>query len=346
MIPRGRIPRAILVLAVLGSLTATPIASAHGPDPVLGSSWWAQDRELTFRWRTGSAPPADIKTAIRAAALDITQTKASRAATFVYDADGANPIGYGAGATCGVNGIACFTRDVPDGFTMWLREHGRVFDWGVLKWCQMYDSPPNGCYDAETIALDEFGHIEGLAHHVNYADARDYEDAVVQTLSRTRPKDGYNIHVLGRCDIATLQREYDLPDTSTKYSTCLDIDTVLTLSATPRTVAYGGTSTFTAVLKVADNAAYDRLRNNAVSYRTVKLQRRPLGGTTWTTILTMAATGSAGTYTASVRLTSAAEFRALFSTPSTEGLDGDGSSVIAIAVGSCTIAPCPLALEQ
>ena len=78
MIPRGRILRAILVLAVLGSLAATPIASAHGPDPVLGSSWWAQDRELTFRWRTGSAPPADIKTAKNHLSAALADMKANR----------------------------------------------------------------------------------------------------------------------------------------------------------------------------------------------------------------------------------------------------------------------------
>ena len=43
-----------------------------------------------------------------------------------------------------------------------------LLDWGTLKWCQAYASPPNGCYDAETIALDEFGHVEGLNHHVNF----------------------------------------------------------------------------------------------------------------------------------------------------------------------------------
>ena len=101
---------------------------------------------------------------------------------------GANPIGYGVGATCGVNGLACFTRDAPSGFTMWLREQGHVFDWGTLKWCQTYATAPNGCYDAETIALDEFGHVDGLGHHVNKDDDSDYLDAVVQTYSRTKPR--------------------------------------------------------------------------------------------------------------------------------------------------------------
>ena len=127
-----------------------------------------------------------------------------------------------------MNGLACFTRDAPDGFTMWFREHGRVFDWGTLKWCQMYTSAPNGCYDAETVALDEFGHVEGLGHHVNFADDRDYTDAVVQTFSRTKPREGYNMHVLGVCDVARLQIRYDIPEhASFPYSTCLDLPTKL-----------------------------------------------------------------------------------------------------------------------
>ena len=31
--------------------------------------------------------------------------------------------------------------DRPDGFTMWLREQGHVFDWGTMKWCQAYTQP-------------------------------------------------------------------------------------------------------------------------------------------------------------------------------------------------------------
>ena len=82
----------------------------------------------------------------------------------------------------------------------------------------------NGCYDAETIALDEFGHVEILNHHVNFADESDYTDAVVQTFSRTRPKTGWNMHVYGVCDTATLQIRYDVPTLSSPYSPCLDLD--------------------------------------------------------------------------------------------------------------------------
>jgi hypothetical protein len=329
---------AVALILVLGH-GAT--AAGHGPDPVLGGPLFAQNQALLFDWRSGAAPPAAIKTAIKAAAADATSTRASKAATFAYDADGTNPIGYGVGATCGPNGIACFTRDAPDGFTMWFREQGHRFDWGTLKWCQSYANPPNGCFDVETIALDEFGHVEILSHHANYADERDYEDAVVQTVSRAKPEAGWNTHRFGACDVATLQREYDVPNTTTKYSKCLDLSTTLTIGASPASVAYGGTTTLTATLKVADVAAYERMRGNPVSGRTVTLQRRAPGTTTWIAVGTMTVRGS-GTYSLAIALQSPTEFRASFKTPSNEGLNGDTSPAVTVAVSGCTAPPCPL----
>ena len=86
---------------------------------------------------------------------------------------------------------------------MSFREQGHRFDWGVLRWCQLTLNAPDGCYDAENIALDEFGHAEVLNHHVNFADEHDYLDAVVQTYSHTKPNVGWSAHAFGRCDVAT-----------------------------------------------------------------------------------------------------------------------------------------------
>ena len=235
---RPSILRAAILLTASVALSGAAPTAAHSPDPSLSGGLFGQDQRLLFRWRSGSEPPAAIKTAIRAAADDSNASRASQAATFVYDSIGSNLIGYGTG-TCGVNGIGCFTRTAPTGFTMWLREHGRPFDWGTLRWCQMQSVPTNGCYDAETIALDEFGHVEILNHHVNFADESDYTDAVVQTFSRTRPKTGWNMHVYGVCDTATLQIRYDVPTLSSPYSTCLDLSTVLTLSISDTSIPYG-----------------------------------------------------------------------------------------------------------
>ena len=224
---------------------------------------------------------------------------------------------------------------------MWLREQGRVFDWGTLKWCQLYTNPPNGCYDAETVALDEFGHIQGLGHHVNHADESDYLDAVVQAVSRTRPETGWNLHVYGPCDVAALQLRYDTPSSAAKISTCLDLDTTVTLSASPASIAFGGTTRLTAVLKVTDAAAAGPIGGSPLTSRTVRLQRRAPGASTWTTVGVMPPTTASGTYSLTQKLQTDAEFRAYFATPGDEGLDGDTSPVTTVAVGPCT-GSCPL----
>ena len=334
----GRRTIGTVLVAFLLCATAGTVA-AHGPDPSLSGGLFGQNQALQFRWRSGSEPPSAMRTAIVAAAKDSNDSRASRAATFGYDSTSANPIGYGTG-TCGVNGLGCFTRTAPTGFTMWLREHGRVFDWGTLRWCQMQTTPTNGCYDAETIALDEFGHIEILDHHVNFADERDYTDAVVQTFSRVRPKTGWDMHEYGVCDTATLQVKYDVPLAASPVSTCLDLVTVLSLAANDTSIPYGGAVTFTAALRIATNTDYGRLSANAVSGRTVRLQRRALGSTTWVNVTTLTPTSPTGSYSASFHLTATADFRAVFSTPSTEGLRGDTSPTVRITVAPCT-ANCP-----
>jgi hypothetical protein len=316
---------------------ATAGAVAHAPDPSF-SGTFAANQELRFRWRAGSEPTAVIKAAIRDAAVDANDSRGSKAAIFTYDAGGPNPIGYGPGATCGVNGLACFTRDAPDGFTMWLREQGHVFDWGTLRWCQAYSTPPNGCYDAETIALDEFGHVEGLNHHVNFPDDSDYADAVVQTFSRTKPSLGWNFHTFRRCDVATLQMMYDVASSTAKYSTCLDLATILTLGASTTTIPSGGSVTLTASLTVVDADNYRKLGGNPVSGRTVTLQRRPAGGTTWTSVGTMPPGASAGTYVLVQSPAAATDYRAVFPTPSTEGINGDTSPTVRVSIGACSTA--------
>ena len=328
--------RALGAAAVVGLTLTASGASAHGPDPVLSGGPFGQDQVLRFRWRTGSEPTAAIKTAITSAATAANASRASRAATFTYDAGGSNPIGYGAGATCGVNGLACFTRSVPAGFTMWLREQGHVFDWGTLKWCQAYTTPPAGCYDAQTIALDEFGHVETLDHHVNYDSGSDYEDAVVQTFSRTKPAIGWNRHAFGRCDIASLQLRYDMQSWTAKYSTCLSLSTTLTLTASPAAIPVLGTTTLTAMFGVTDLDAYVRLGGNPVAGRVVTLQRRAPGTTAWYEIGSMAGGPSAGTYVLTQRLTADAEYRAVFRASADDGLVGATSATVRVYVGGCT----------
>jgi hypothetical protein len=319
---------AAVVVLLLGSAGV----AAHGPDPIF-SGRWNQNQALTFSWRSGAVPGSVYQTAIKAAAADASATRGSEAASFAYSSGASNPIGYGTGATCSTAGIACFTRNPTTSFTMWMREQGHRFDWGALRWCQAYSSAPDGCFDVENIMLDEFGHVEILNHHDTYSNESDYLDALVQTVSHAKPKAGWNAHALGRCDVASLQLQYDMLGWGAKYSTCLSLATTLTLSASPASIVKGGTSTLSATLKVADNAAYVRLALNPVALRAVTLQRRPAGTTTWTTVGTMANGSTSGSYTTSLSLTARTEFRALFARPADEGLLASTSSIVTVSVG-------------
>jgi hypothetical protein len=333
----SRVRATVLSIAFLLAPTAV---QGHSPDPIVGGALWAQNQVVQYDWRPGQTPPLVMQTAINEAATDSNDSRSSKAAAFDFDSAGTSLIAYGEPTPCGVNGIACFNRGgAPSFFGMWFRRQGHVFDWGTLRWCQFYASPPDGCYDAENIALDEFGHVEVLGHHRNYADESDYLDAVVQTFSRTKPRAGWNAHSYGRCDRATLQLKYDMRTWASGYSTCLDLNTTLSFAVSDNSIPYRGTVTFTAVLRVAALTEYERLAGNPVSQRTVVMQRRIPGGT-WSTFDTMPAGSAAGSYVYTVSLGTTYEWRAVFRTPTSEGLNGSTSPAITVTVAPCTIS-CP-----
>ena len=181
-----------------------------------------------------------MRVAVKAGAADSNASRGSRAATFRALDGSRNVVVYGTEVVCGTGGLACMRRYPPTGFGLWFRENGHRFDWGALRWCQLYDTWPSGCYDVENITLDELGHVQILNHHANYADESDYLDSVVQTVSHAKPGVGWNAHAFGRCDVAQLQRQYDV-QTTTRISTCLDdIPTGVSFSANASTVSWDG----------------------------------------------------------------------------------------------------------
>jgi hypothetical protein len=332
-------PWQVLAAGLVAAVSVTVPALAHEPDPFMGSAF-GQNQALTYRWGSGAVPPSSIKAAINAAADDANDSRRSKAPTFGYASGATNTISYGVSAPCGVNGLACFRRDAPDWYAVYLRENGHRFDWGTLKWCEATDRV-TGCYDAENITLDELGHVLGLDHHVNYPDDSDYGDAVVQTYSRARPKAFYNAHVFGRCDVATLQQVYDVLTSSTPYSTCLDVPSALSMTATRTSVVAGSVVTFTATLR-SDGSG--RLSNNLVTGRVVVLQQRTSSG--WADVLTMSPGSSAGTYTAGLVMRTTTDLRALFRRPASEGLRGSSSGAVTVSVtAACTTGLCPESIQ-
>ena len=63
------------------------------------------------------------------AAAGSNASRKSRAPTFTYDTGGGNTVYYGVNVPCGVNGLACFRRDAPTWFGIWIRENGHRYDW-------------------------------------------------------------------------------------------------------------------------------------------------------------------------------------------------------------------------
>ena len=330
----NRLVRCVALAASLVAATAMVPVLAHGPDPILPGGLYAQNLALQYRWSGSGTPPAAMKSSINDAADDANATRKSKAPTFDYDAGAGNVVYYGTDVVCGVNGLACMRRDPPGWFGIWFRENGHRFDWGTLRWCEL-SGGPDGCYQIENVMLDELGHVLVLDHHDNYGDDRDYDDAVVQTYSRTKPRAGWNAHAYGRCDVATLQQQYDVPSSTSLYSTCLDVPTELSLSASRSSVITGGLVTFTASL---GSDGTGRLSNNAISSRSVVLQQRLSSG--WSDLTTMTA-GSGGTYTGYANVPATRDYRALFRKPSNEGLRASSSSAVTITATAPCQGPCP-----
>jgi hypothetical protein len=329
-------PRVAAAAGAALALAITLPALGHGPDPILSGGLYAQSAVLTYRWSATGTPPAAMKSALNDAADDATASRRSKAPSFDYSASATNLVYYGPDVPCGVNGLACLRRDPPDWFGVWFRPNGTRFDWGTLRWCELSGSP-DGCYEAENVMLDELGHVLVLDHHANFSDSSDYGDAVVQTYSRTKPKAGWNAHAYGRCDVATLQQQYDVSSWTSSYSTCLDVPTSMTMKASASSVVSGSMVTFTATLR-SDGTG--RLSNNPIAGRKVVLQKRSSTG--WSDVLTMASAATAGTYTGSTTVRASQDYRALFRATSSEGLQSTWSSAVPITVGSsCTGGLCP-----
>ncbi len=323
--------RPILALAglLIVSVGIAP-ASATPPTPASGTTWHPNQR-VEYRWRTGDEPPAWMRAAINPAAADSNASRASQAAVFAYAADGQSWVAYTADLpTTWAVGYA--VRHVPDSFTIRLRPHGYPLDWGTLRWCEFYDNPPNGCYDAEMTALHEFGHAQTLGH-VDEANVTDWTDSIMHASPKTKAKVGWNAHEYGRCDVARLQIRYEPSTPSTRYSTCLDLATELSLSSSASSAPFYGAVTLTARLKVSDAATYPNLASDPLAGRRVTLQRRPAGGTAWSIVGELdPVSGQPGRYSVVVTITGVFDWRAVFPEPSSEGLRGSVSQPVRVSL--------------
>ncbi len=336
-IPGRRASRAaVLALSLLLPAAAIIPASAATPDPILGGGLYAQNLLLRYAWSSAGNPPSAMQTAINRGVVDANATRLSQSPSFGYLGSAGNLVYYGTNVPCGVNALACMRRQPPGWFGVWYRENGHRYDWGTLRWCEMTGAP-TGCFEAENVALHEFGHVMILDHHVNLPGNSDALDSVMQVVQPAKAAAGWSAHAFARCDVATLQQQYDVASTTTPYSTCLDVPTKIALTVSSTWAPYGSSVTFSATL---GSAGSGRLADNAIGSRLVVLQM--LGGSGWFDVSTMSA-GAGGSYTATRAMWTSASYRALFRKPAGEGLRTSSSGSVTVTVSAaCPGGVCPL----
>ena len=133
-----------------------------------------------------------------------------------------------------------------------------------------------------------------------------------------------------------------MPTMSTLISTCNDVDTRVSLSASAAQVVAGGRLVLSATLRVRpDWAEYGEVSGMRLNGRAVELKRRPAGSTgAWTTSW-MRWAESPGLYTITLYPRASYEYRAVFGAPDNEGLNGDTSDGLTVRVTEGCTGTCP-----
>jgi len=316
-----------------GELTPADFVPAGAPRPVpaFPAGGWPKDTVLPFAWLAGATPPDWAKIPITSGAADASDTTLSRSPRFVHRSGAQDTVRYTPSFPdfCRF-GIACASRNMPVSWLVWLRPHGTDFNWGMLRWCQKEDGA--GCFDLRRVLIHELGHIAGLDHPSREGFNLAANETVMHAITPAKPSAGSTHHSFGRCDVATLQELYDLPSSSTPVSSCNDVATDVTLSASSTSVPRGATVWLRADLRVAALSSVGRLAGNVLDGRSVKLRYRRAGSSDAWTTLWMSALGNGG-YSLAIVPQATWEYQAVFPAPAGEGLRGSTSATLKVKVG-------------
>lgn len=315
------------------SSNAAPLVDPR-PVPESQSEIWGKDTVLHYRWGT-DAPQSWMRPAINGAAADVATSRGSRAARFDYDADGAGVVQLAESMSGNCErALACATRDIPRYWRISLRPQGVRAGSVTTRWCQAYETPPDGCFDLERTMLHELGHVEGLAHPDDYGFRLATLETVMHPVIPAKGRTGWQMHRYGACDVARLQRRYDMITLSAPYAVCDRVETRLDVAASQYFVGYRDSVRITATLQVRDRDGYAQLGGNFISGRDVRIERRTPGGS-WTSSQASAGS-SAGSYQVTFQPWTTYQYRAVFDRPEGDGLTGDVSGVVTVRVAPCT----------
>jgi len=259
--------------------------------------------------------------------------------TIVYTSQASSPctgstVWIACNPTGGVRGFTIDVRLLPSVSAptwMWFQRDATCSD--------LYDGnpkpndgfPTSVCFSVQRVVAHESTHLTLLRAH--YDDGLDGE-TIMQ--SNTPTPNGspanWNRRSFLPCDAAAAQLEYGLANHSGKLADCFKVtpgdgvkglNTALTLtSGTSLTRCSSTATTVAGRLALANAAAYEDLRDTPLAGRVVRIDRKPLNGTTWTTgVFTATAADATGSNWSRAITTSAPgtfNYRATFFTTAAE----------------------------
>jgi hypothetical protein len=350
---------AVCAALLLLGLAASP-AFAGEPDPGHADLFQHDpgDARLVLDWHFGGAYPAWFKTAVEAELETHWRDGAtnnsnvprfdnggdnSGGGSIVYPAAAASPCTgsttwLGCNPAGGVRGFTIYVRQVPSASVptwLWFQRDGTCQD--------VYPSDgfaTSVCFSVLRVTAHEATHLTLLRPH--YDSGGDGETLMQ---GRTPTPNGspanWNRKSFLPCDEAAAQLEYGLLDPAGGYADGfgttpgdgakgLDSDLTLT-TASSMTRCWNTSATAAGRLALGNDAAYEDLRGTPLAGRVVRIDRRLIAQSTWTTgIATATATAAAGANWSKAITSSSAGtyvYRATFVSPAAEDAVNSSASV-------------------
>ena len=209
---RGRFPRrwlgaGLALWLAVGTLSPGPVGAADYDPPLLGWTWPAG---TTGCWRFGSFPSTSwMRTAVTNAINTISHSPYRNPDFEFTTGTSANiTVEYldSSVTSCAgkINWIGCAKTTATSPFrTWWVWLASRTAS-GTVCWTNGTGGrtcgSDTGAYDAETVTINEMGHVNILGHHVNPA----YADAVVQAAPVKYPNTDWQMRTLRWADTGRL----------------------------------------------------------------------------------------------------------------------------------------------
>ncbi len=302
------------VSAVVLVIVTGGTALAHAP--ISGQKAYADYLDLPYRFATGTPTwvSSTVRTVFETDYPDANYNN-TRMPQFVYSTSAAAHVWFVADSTSPCSGsdtwLMCADNDwdgdgnrAEQDWRIYVRdvENAPVYFSGTrAAWLQQTGACPSGrlCFDARRAFIHEILHVTLSAPHNEQGQAY----SVMSAATPNSPKSGWNIHHIQPCDEAAAQLLYDLSYTGGQYSDCFDhlanavsqgLDSNLTVGASGYGDCLGTGVTASGRLEITNYSSYKLLAANPLTNRSISIDRRLKGSTTWTTITTAVASSASG----------------------------------------------------